>query len=291
MRVHAGDWLKLDRCVSEWIKLLRGEPSEISTTGRDARRTVEIAEAAARAETLGRTIALPITPVPWEAASAPHDSPGASRGANPARFDHAAPTWDADPMRRRMAATITAAILTQLPVHPHMTALDYGCGTGLVTLALQPHVRRITGMDSSPGMLAVLDEKVRAAGIANVETCCVDLATQPAPELCVDLVVSVMALHHIADVPQLLRALTQLLAPGGYLALADLDSEDGSFHEDKTGVYHSGFDRAWLIAQLEELGYTEIHAVTAHTLERPTPDGNRHFPIFLISGCKPEFNT
>ncbi len=207
-------------------------------------------------------------------------------GATQTRFDQAAPTWDANPGRQLMAQKITAAILEQIPVSPTMTAIDFGCGTGLLTLALQPQFRRIIGIDSSPGMLAVLEEKVRAAGIANVETCCLDLGTQSAPELRVDLVVSAMALHHIADVPFVLRALTQLLSPDGYLALADLDAEDGSFHEDKTGVCHSGFDRAWLMAQLAALGIEQINAITAHDLERPTPDGVRRFPIFLISGQK-----
>lgn len=64
-KVKAGAWRKLDRCIAEWLKLLRSEPSEISTTGRDARATVELAEAAYRAETAGRTIQLPIAPVAW----------------------------------------------------------------------------------------------------------------------------------------------------------------------------------------------------------------------------------
>ncbi len=208
-----------------------------------------------------------------------------STNANQARFDRAAATWDENPGRRLMAQKITAAILAQVPVQPTMTAIDYGCGTGLLTLALQPHVRQIIGIDSSPGMLAVLEEKVRAACIANLETRCLDLGTQPLPELRVDLIVSAMALHHIADVPQLLRALAQLLLPGGYIALADLDAEDGSFHEDKTGVYHSGFERNWLTEELATLGFTRRIAVTAHILERPSPDdGIWSFPIFLISG-------
>ncbi len=65
MKVRAGNWRKLDRCVTEWIKLLHGEPSEISTTGRDARSTVELAEAAYRAEACGQTVSLPIAPMPW----------------------------------------------------------------------------------------------------------------------------------------------------------------------------------------------------------------------------------
>lgn len=202
---------------------------------------------------------------------------------NQARFNQAAPTWDENPVRQLMANAIAAAMLAAVPIDLSMTVLDFGCGTGLVSLALQPHAKRIIGIDCTPGMLAIFDEKVRAYGLNNVETHCLDLCTHTAPQLHADVLVSAMALHHIADLPSLLPTLVSILSPGGYLALADLDCEDGSFHEDKTGVYHSGLDRAWLIAQLQELGIEELHAVTAHTIERPSG----RYPIFLISGRKP----
>ena len=34
-----------------------------------------------------------------------------------------------------------------------MDALDFGCGTGLVTLKLQPFIHSITGVDGSQGMI------------------------------------------------------------------------------------------------------------------------------------------
>ncbi|HOF87457.1 MAG TPA: class I SAM-dependent methyltransferase [Armatimonadota bacterium] len=202
------------------------------------------------------------------------------------RFDLAAATWDAQPARILQAKTIAQAMLSQVPVHPAMTVLDYGCGTGLVTLALHPHVRRIIGVDSSPGMLAKLHEKLQALGITNVETRLLDLATQPPPpDMRADLIVSAMALHHIADIPHLLRALTELLTPGGSVALADLDAEDGSFHTDMTGVHHLGIDRAWLTAQLVALGFQDVAASTAHIVERLDAAGTpRRYPVFLVSG-------
>jgi 2-polyprenyl-3-methyl-5-hydroxy-6-metoxy-1,4-benzoquinol methylase len=206
---------------------------------------------------------------------------------NQTRFNHAAPTWDENPGRLLMANNIAAAIRARVPIDPSMTVLDFGCGTGLVSLALQPYVKRVIGIDCSTGMLAVLAEKVRVLGLTNVDTHCLDLSTHPAPDLHADVIVSAMALHHIADIPAILRVLVQRLTPGGYLALADLDSEDGSFHEDKSGVYHAGIDRAWLLAQLQALDLQQLSATTAHVMERPSPAGTRHYPIFLISGQKP----
>jgi predicted TPR repeat methyltransferase len=66
-------------------------------------------------------------------------------------FDQAAATWDDDPIRVSLARTIGEAIVRE--VHPSRQAamLDYGCGTGLVSLYLLPHVRSVTGADNSPG--------------------------------------------------------------------------------------------------------------------------------------------
>jgi len=202
------------------------------------------------------------------------------------RFDHAAATWDEHPPRIAMTRAIAAAILAQVPVTTAMTALDFGCGTGLLTIGLQPHVRSIIGVDTSSGMLEVLNEKIAAMGLTNVEARQFDLTSAPLPDQPVDLIVSAMALHHVADVPHLLQVFSQLLAPGGYLAIADLEVEDGSFHEDKDGVHHSGFDPDELADQLRQLGFQHLQVTTAHTMERPSPEGARRYPIFLVSAQK-----
>ncbi len=197
------------------------------------------------------------------------------------RFDQQAASWDEHPDRSAMAKAIALAIIAQVPVNSAMTVLDYGCGTGLVSMVLQPQVKHVIGVDSSQGMLAKLQEKVAAQGVSNVETLLLDLEnSQLPPNLSVDLIISSMALHHIKDITALLHALTKMLMPGGYIALADLDSEDGSFHADHTGVHHSGIERKWLIEQLQELGFHKISATTAHVMER----AEAQFPIFLISG-------
>ena len=90
-------------------------------------------------------------------------------------FNAAAATWDENPGRVRMAHDVAQAILGTVKPVPAMDVLDFGCGTGLLSLALQPHVRTITAVDSSQGMLDVLDAKVKAQGIKNVRTRRVDL--------------------------------------------------------------------------------------------------------------------
>jgi UDP-N-acetyl-2-amino-2-deoxyglucuronate dehydrogenase len=53
------------RLIEEWIKLVQGKSNTISTTGFDSRKTVEVAEAAYYAAKEERTVALPLTPLPW----------------------------------------------------------------------------------------------------------------------------------------------------------------------------------------------------------------------------------
>ena len=71
-------------------------------------------------------------------------------------FDARARTWDDDPRRRKLAESIFAALEQAVPLRADMAALDYGAGTGLLTLALAARVRRVLAVDASAGMLGVL---------------------------------------------------------------------------------------------------------------------------------------
>jgi predicted dehydrogenase len=52
-------------CISQWLRMLRGEESKVLTYGTDVIKTVEVAEAAYLSEKTGKVINLPITPAPW----------------------------------------------------------------------------------------------------------------------------------------------------------------------------------------------------------------------------------
>lgn len=202
-------------------------------------------------------------------------------------FDAAAAGWDQDPRRVKLAQDVVAAVRRELPLSGEMEALDYGCGSGLVTLGLQPFVGHITGADSSQGMLEVLKGKLRDQGIANVDTQWIDLDQQEPLPGRYDLIVSSMTLHHVRDVAALIGSLAQLLKPGGWLALADLEREDGSFHDDSTGVLHHGFDRDFFRSVFSANGLAEIRMVTAATIEKPDGTGGRRaYPVLLCLARK-----
>jgi ubiquinone/menaquinone biosynthesis C-methylase UbiE len=202
-------------------------------------------------------------------------------------FNKEAAKWDANPGRVKLANEVADAIIREAAPSPGMDVLDFGCGTGLVTLRIQPLVGSITGADSSPGMLAVLESKVKAQGLTNVRTQLVDLEKGGRVEGKFLLVISSMTLHHVKDTADLFKQWHGLLLPGGLLAAADLDTEDGSFHGNNTGVLHSGFDREHLKRLLRETGFSDVRDATAAAVMRDVEGGGKkEFPVFLIVGRK-----
>jgi cyclopropane fatty-acyl-phospholipid synthase-like methyltransferase len=200
------------------------------------------------------------------------------------RFDQAATTWDEEPQRVTLARAVAGEIAREIHLSSDIDVLDFGCGTGLLTLALQPLVHSVTGADTSSGMLDVLRQKVQALGLANVETILLDPQVPLSVGTRFHLIVSSMALHHVADLASLFKQFHELLHSGGQLALADLDREDGSFHEDGSGVFHLGFERSQLQGLLAEAGFPSsgLGATTAIV----TRKGSHDYPVFLITGRK-----
>jgi ubiquinone/menaquinone biosynthesis C-methylase UbiE len=200
-------------------------------------------------------------------------------------FDKDAARWDEHPSRVQLAQDVASAIARAVPLGPTMDVLDFGCGTGIVTLQLAPSVGFVTGVDSSQGMLEVLNAKIDRQGHTNVRT----RHLHPGDDLAgaYDLIVSSMTLHHIEDIDALLTQFFRSLKAPGWLCVADLDLDQGEFHEDNTGVFHFGFERAALRRALVGAGFVDVHDVTAAEVVKPTQQGAlRTFSVFLVTGRK-----
>ena len=200
-------------------------------------------------------------------------------------FDEEAATWDDNPERIERARAVAEGIRARVPLSPEMTALEYGCGTGLLSFALQPYLGQITLVDSSTGMLAVLDEKIRAAGFTNMASLKADFLADPLPPVKVQLIYTLMTLHHILDTDKILAAFYSLLEPRGVLCVVDLDLEDGSFHE-REFVGYKGFDRAELGQRARRVGFHEVEFTTVHNSTRVVEVETKHFPHFLMVAKK-----
>ncbi len=200
-----------------------------------------------------------------------------------ATFDERAKDWDT-PDKVRRADDVAAAIAAAVPMTRAMRAIEIGAGTGLLGLHFADRVGSLLLTDPAPGMLEVAGEKVRRGNIANVTTQRFDLTADPPPGESFDVAMSLLALHHIKDTPAALRAAFALLGPGGRLALADLDTEDGSFHSaEAEGIHHLGFDREALANLAREAGFEDLRFSTATSIEE---DG-RSYPLFLLTARRP----
>jgi tRNA (cmo5U34)-methyltransferase len=196
------------------------------------------------------------------------------------RFDNAAPTWDEVPRRVELARAVAAEIARVMHLPDDLDVLDFGCGTGLLSLELRPLVASVTGADASAGMLAVLRQKVEENALSGVDAVLIDAAAPLSLGRRFHLVASSMVLHHVADPAALLQRLHGHLHPGGRIAIADLDREDGSFHGDNSDVFHLGFERAQVATWLAAAGFAEVGLTTATVTRKE----GRDYPVFLASG-------
>ena len=201
-------------------------------------------------------------------------------------FDERAKDWDSDPKKVERARTVADAIRKSIPLSREMTALEYGCGTGLLSFALQEELGQITLADTSQGMLDVLTEKVSASGVRNMKPLRLDLTTDPLPNERFHLTYSLMTLHHVQDTEVILKKFADILLSNGILLIADLDKEDGSFHTDGTTDVHKGFARHELQKQVEANGFDDIKFSTAYTIKKKIGEEERTFPVFLMSARK-----
>lgn len=197
-------------------------------------------------------------------------------------FDIKAEAWDNNPMHVERAQSVSGAIRELIPLTRQMRALEFGSGTGITSFFLKDDLGEITLMDSSREMLRVADEKIRASGSGNLKTLFHDLAGMHYTGARFDLIFSQMVLHHISDVEDILSKFHSLLNPGGYLAIADLYPEDGSFHgEGFTG--HKGFDPEELTVLLKRAGFENMNYRKCYTINRKTGDSRiLPFDLFLL---------
>lgn len=202
-------------------------------------------------------------------------------------FDERARDWDSDPKKVERARIVADAIRRAIPLSSSMNALEYGCGTGLLSFALQEDLGQITLADTSQGMLDVLGKKIANSGATNMHPIRLDLETEPVPGEKYHVTYSLMVLHHIHDARGILSKFYAVLEPNGYLIVADLDKEDGSFHTDGTTDVHKGFERRELQGWVEASGFENVRFSTAYEIRKEVDGREKTFPVFLMSAQRP----
>jgi 2-polyprenyl-6-hydroxyphenyl methylase/3-demethylubiquinone-9 3-methyltransferase len=96
------------------------------------------------------------------------------------------------------------------------TALDVGCGAGLLTEPLARLGARVTGIDAASELIAVARDHAAAMGLE------IDYRAAPVETIDgrFDLVTSMEVIEHVADPAAFVKSLAGRLAPGGLLILS-----------------------------------------------------------------------
>lgn len=201
-------------------------------------------------------------------------------------FDIKASEWDKSDMHRERAAAVAGEIIRQLPLNREMNALEFGAGTGLLSFMLKDHLKEITLIDNSEGMVKVLNEKLKAEKTDNLKVVKADLEHDDFTGGRFAFIYTLMVLHHVGELETIIKKFYDLLNPGGYLAIADLYSEDGSFHGE--GFHgHMGFDPGSLSAMLGKYGFTGMEHHKVYVIDKKiSEDRSKKFDVFLITATR-----
>jgi tRNA (cmo5U34)-methyltransferase len=200
-------------------------------------------------------------------------------------FDAKAQDWDKNTMNHERALAIASQLKERIPFAPGMKAMEFGAGTALLSFILRDSFSSITLIDNSQEMIRICNEKIAETQSSHIHALQVNLETEDYDEN-FDLIYSQMAFHHLTSIEMMLQKLHHLLHENGYLAIADLYPEDGSFHGDGfTGF--KGFDPDWLVSLMRQTGFKNVISKPCFVQRKEGTDGTiRKYPVFLIIGQK-----
>jgi 2-polyprenyl-3-methyl-5-hydroxy-6-metoxy-1,4-benzoquinol methylase len=197
------------------------------------------------------------------------------------RFDEIAKEWDISDIRTALSENIAKTLIENISLKPSMSIMDFGAGTGLLTSHMLGRVAKVAAVDISAGMLEELSQKDTLKEM--VTPYCQNIIHEPLKDD-FDGIISAMTLHHVEDTDEILKVFYEHIKEGGFLALADLDKENGSFHSHgNDGVFHFGFERKALHVKLENAGFKNISFSTAYTINK---DNTHSYPVFLLTAYK-----
>jgi len=195
-------------------------------------------------------------------------------------FAHKSKSWDMKSRRVESAKAVANLIANEVKLKKDMKLLDVGVGTGLLSFFLAPYVKEIVGVDNSASMLGEFKNK-KENFECKIRPLYVDITKDEINEK-FDGVVSTMTLHHIKDIKDVFERFYKLLNNRGFMAIADLELEDGTFHSNNEGVYHFGFDFEELKKIAKEVGFVDVKDKLAYVVNKP----HRDFNVRVLIGFK-----
>jgi len=201
-------------------------------------------------------------------------------------FDLMARDFDTG-IRIERAQVIADKIRTHIADGSTKSAMEYGCGTGLVGFQLSNEFMKLLLVDSSPEMIAQVERKLEKLGNPSMSTLCADFIETIPQGLYVDYIFSSLVLHHIKDTEGILHRLYDILNNAGHLLIIDLDSDDGSFHAKSPNFDgYNGFEQASLIDLVAKVGFTNVATETFYYSSKFVNGKECPYSLFVLDAMK-----
>lgn len=201
-------------------------------------------------------------------------------------FDEEARNWDTE-RRISRAKIIADEIGNAIRNGRSRCAMEFGCGTGLISFNLCDSFKNITLIDSSKGMIDILNDKIQKNKKNNMTAKNLNLADGDMINENFDVIYSSMALHHIKDIESMIEKLYQLLNNYGYLCIVDMNEDDGSFHKGEPDFDgHNGFNQEILKNILTGAGFNDTESKTFYYDEKIIEGKSVGYSLFLMKARK-----
>lgn len=175
-------------------------------------------------------------------------------------FEMLASRYDTDE-RIQIARVSAEAIREYLNDTDNKSAIDFGCGTGLVGMQLLNDFNSILFLDTSQNMINQLKQKLSEFNVQNVDTLCFDFEKKSRSDLHADYIFMAQVLLHINDVESVLSRLFDVLNAGGHLLIVDFNKNE----EVVSDMVHNGFEQEKLIELMTRIGYRKIQSKTFYS--------------------------
>lgn len=179
---------------------------------------------------------------------------------NTDKFELIATIYDT-PERAQVAKVSSNAIREFLVDAKDKSAIDFGCGTGLVGMDLINEFHSILFLDASQNMINEVQKKITNSSMQNAATLCFDFEKDSVSDLHADYIFMAQVLLHIQDVALVLSRLHEILNESGQLLIIDFDKNQKIVSD----MVHNGFDQTELADVMTKIGYRGIQSKTFYT--------------------------